>query len=290
MARRLLLTILAAGILAAAAGAGVVNRAPVGVPGRNETEGYSPALSILFASPPGYVVKCCVDNDSGDWKGPRYQDSQGNPPLTGDSTISWSATFTRTQTSPERAARAHLVQTWPDTSTGALAVPHTIAGKRVGSIPGFTLTTKAPGTSAKVEAALAFPLCKGLVVVAGFSLQSPYDDSDTAGGQFTVNGQLASSWNLAQAEAAMKGVSVDGNLPPGKIVAHVAGRKVIGKARDCRGQPLVGVRVRLVPGRVSARTNAGGKFAIPVRKPGRYRLTIALGGASKSARFKVVKK
>jgi hypothetical protein len=277
-----------AAALIASTGAGVVNHAPVGVPGRNETEGYSPALSIVFASPPGYVVKCCVDNDSGDWKGPSYQ-SSGSPPITGDSEIDWSASFERSSGKLERVARDHLIQGWPDLSTGSLSVPHTIGRRRVGTIPGFTLVTKGPGQSAQVEAALSFPLCRGLTVVARFSLLSPYDDSDTAGGHFTVNGQLASTWNEAQAAAAMKGVSVAGNLPPGKIVARAAGRKVVGLVRDCRGGPLVGVRVRLVPGGGSARTSAAGAFSIPVRKPGQYCVTVTLAGTASSAKVRVGK-
>jgi hypothetical protein len=284
--RRLLLTIVAAGVLVAGAGAGVVNRAPVGVSGRNDTRGYSPALSIVFASPPAYAVKCCVDNDSGDWKGPRYQASD-NPSLGGDSSINWSATFTRSASSSEQAARAHLVQDWADVSTASLPVPHTIAGRRVGSISGFALTTKGPGQSAQVEATLAFPLCRGLFVVTDFVLLAPYEDPTGGGGTFTVDGQLASTWNLAQAATSMQGVSVDGNLPPGRVVAHVAGRRIVGTARDCRGGPLVGVRVRLTPGGASARTNGAGAFAIPVRRPGRYRVTATLAGTSVSKTISV---
>jgi len=279
-----LLTVLATAILVADAGAGVVNRAAVGVSGRNDTKGYSPALAVVFSSPPDYVVDCCVDSDSGTWKGPPYA-STSNANLGGDSKISWRAVFTRTAQTAGAAARANLVQNWPEVSTTTAAVPHTVAGRRVGSIPAFVLATRSPGFGAQVEVALAFPLCPGLQVVADFDLLSPQQDGDGLGGQYLVQNQVASAWNEAQAEAALAGVSLDGNLPPGKVTARRAGRRVVGKARDCRGHPLVGVPVRLVPGGRSTRTSATGTFALPAPKQhGRYRVTVSLAGRAASAR------
>ena len=266
-----------------AVGAQVTNRAQVGVSGRNDTKGYAPSLAIVFASPSSYGAGCCVDSDSGEWKGPRYAGTKAN--TGGDSTIDWRTTFTRASASPQGAAQANLVQHWPQLSTSTLAVPHTVAGTKVGTISGYVLTTRAPGSgAAQMEAALAFRLCKGLFVVAGFSLLAPQQDPDGLGGAFLVNGQSASSWNAAQAAAALQGVSVDGNLPPRSIVARASGRRIVGVARDCLGQPLVRLAVHLAPGGAVARTSSTGSFSVVVAKPGTYKITTALAGVSASSR------
>jgi hypothetical protein len=83
----------------------VTNRAQVGVAGRNDTRGFSPALYVVFTSPAAYRGGCCTDVDSGEWLGPRYQAS-GNASLSGDSSIDWRATFDRRSTSAPAAATA----------------------------------------------------------------------------------------------------------------------------------------------------------------------------------------
>jgi hypothetical protein len=158
-------------------------------------------------------------------------------------------------------------------------VPHTVGGKKVGTIPGYVLTTRSPGSgAAQTEVALSFRLCKGLYVVADFDLLAPQQDPDGLGGTYTIGGQSASSWNAAQAAAAVQGVSVDGNLPPGKVVARASGRRIVGVARDCIGQPLAGLSVRALPGGATARTSATGAFAVAVAKSGTYRIAASLAG------------
>lgn len=277
-----LCTLVALSVLAVAADAGVVNRAVVGVAGRSATKGYSPTVAVVFASPDDYVLNCCVDGDSGSWKGPRYTSST-DPNLGGDSTIDWRATFTRGATSAEAAAQANLVQKWPVVSTSFQSVPHTIGTKRAGTIAGTAIVTKSPTLDAQYEVALAFPLCKGLFVVADFTLLAPPQDADGAEGRFLVNGRLASRWNTAKASTAARGVSVDGNLPPGQIVARAIGRQVFGTARDCLGHALSRVPVRLVPNGGSAITSTSGSFLINARKSGRFRVTATVAGSSASA-------
>jgi hypothetical protein len=263
-----------------AADAQVTNRAVVGVSGRNDTKGYAASLAVVFASPAAYDVGCCVDVDSGSWKGPHYQATKAS--TGGDSSLDWRAVFTHTSSS-QAAAQANLTQHWPQLSTGSFAVPHTVHGTNVGTIPGFTLTTRSPGFNAQFETALAFPLCRGLFVVADFQTLAPQQDPDGLGGTYVVSGQSASAWNSAQITTAVQGVSVDGNLPPGNVVAHASGRRIAGVARDCIGQPLAGLTVRAVPGGASARTSATGSFSVTVRKAGAYRISAALGGVVASS-------
>jgi hypothetical protein len=266
-----------------AATAQVTNHAVVGIQGRNATRGYSSSLSIVFVSPAAYGPGCCVDSDSGEWKGPPYQSTTKGSAPAGDSSLSYGASFTRDEPSAPAAAQADLVQQWPQTSTSAVAVPHTVVGKQVGTIPGYLVATRSPSFPAQVEDALAFPLCRGLFVVAGFSALSPQQDSDHVGGTYLVNGQTASTWNAAQVTEAVRGVSVDGNLPPGRVVARAIGRSIVGSARDCIGQPLVGLTVRAVPGGAAARTSATGAFSIRVKKAGTYRIGASLAGVTASS-------
>jgi hypothetical protein len=280
---RLVAAVAVAGALASGAlGAAtrVTNRAQVGVPGRNATRGYSPSLYVVFASPADYGAGCCTDVDSGEWDGPRYEAS-GNPSLGGTATIAWRAVFDDGATSVETAARAALVQRWPDVGVASASVPHATAGVTVGRIPAFALFTHSPASgSAQDEDALAFPLCRGLFVVADLSALQPFTDT-TGGvaGQYTVNGTLASTYNDEQLRAALAGVSLDGYLRIGKLAAAVRGGVVTGRLTDCRSEPMPSARIRA--GRSTSRTRADGRFTIraPAGKGRTFAVTASAGGS-----------
>ena len=271
--------------LSPAALAGVTNQAQVGVSGRNDTKGYSPGLYVVFVSPLEYREGCCTDGDSGEWLGPRYAAS-GNANLSGDAKIGWSAIFKRGQASAEAMARAALIQDWPQTSMRTIAVPHVVHGATVGTIPGVAVVTRSPAEPAQFEAALGFPLCRGLHVGARFSLLAPYDDS-TGGafGQFMVNGTLASTWNEQHANVALDGVRLDGYLPATRLTAHAAGRVVSGAVRDCLSHAMPGVRVHV--GRASVTTNAAGSFRTVARNKGQVTVSAAAGGRTVRTRVRV---
>jgi hypothetical protein len=289
------LGLLAAVLASAASGGGVTNRVQVGLPGRNDTVGYSPALFVDFTSPPPYASGCCTDPDSGEWTGPPYAAEQ-KPDLGGTATIDWSATFDRKPRTAIDAIRAHLVHHWPAEAFKPTAVPHVVKTgrgvRRVGTIPAEIGITHEPGSNAaQVEAAVAFPLCKGIFVVARFDLLEPgADDTNGVFGRYLIKGAVPSAWNRAAAIAAMQGVSVDGLLPARTIKLggslKAAGSPsvpatVIGSVLDCRGHVMPGVRVRI--GGYSGVTNAGGQFHVVVRRAGRYRaIATAAGGTAAS--------
>jgi hypothetical protein len=265
--------------------AGVVDRAQVGLQGRNETRGFSPSLYVVLASPPDYARGCCYDSDSGEWNGPRYQ-AQQRADLGGTSTIDWSVAFARAS-SAEAAARAALVQAWPDVQAGQAVVSHTIAGSSVGTIAGFYVITRARGESAQHEAAVAFPISHGVVAVARFFAKEPFTDT-TGGvaGSYVVNGVLASTWNREQITSALQGVSLDGSLPPARVTARATGRAVRGTVTDAFLHPVAGATATLerrtrAGWRPSghARTSATGAFALRAAKRGTYRVSAALAGS-----------
>jgi hypothetical protein len=302
--RRVLVTIAGSGLALCAitvsapariSSSGVTNRVVVGLPGRNDTKGYSKALFVDFASPPPYGKGCCTDVDSGEWTGPEYA-AEHKPDLGGKASIAWRTVFDRRPRTAIDAIRTNLVHNWPAEAFKPTAVPHIVKTakgvRRVGTIPAEIGITHEPGSNAaQVEAAVAFPLCRGIYVVADFDLLKP--DADTTNGvygNYLIKGAVPSAWNRAAAVAAIQGVSVDGLLPAASIklrpTIKVVGappvpRTVNGTVLDCRGHVMPGVRVRI--GRYSGSTNAGGEFSIVVREQGRYHaVATAAGGTATS--------
>ena len=260
-----------------------VKAAPFG----KEGQAFSPALSIVFTSPPDYRRGCCYDSNSGEWLGPKYEVA-GYPTFTGDSSINWGYITTKAANA-QTAVRSKLVHgDGREVESGALTVPHTVAGRTAGRIPAFYVITQFfQGGTARHEGGLAFPIGRGFYGVAQWALLSPADDSAYPFGEYRVNGVLASQWNRAQAQAAVRGVALDGSLPPTRVRARVAGRRVSGEVRDSLGHPVAGAKVTLERrvGRRwrqagSTRTSATGAYAITARLPGTYRAAASLGGTT----------
>jgi hypothetical protein len=268
-------------VFAAAAAAGVTGRAQVGVSGRNDTRGYSPALWVYLDSPQSYRKGCCTDVDSGEWLGPRFQASD-NPSLAGDSSIGWRAVFDRRAGSAASVARANLVQRWPTAATESIAVPHLVGKAKVGTLAGSAILTTAPGTSAQVEGALAFPLCPGLHVVATFGALKPFAGPTGTGGMYQVNGVDAPTWNRQQVDAALHGVSLVGYLPVKSVTAARAGGTIAGRVTDCVGHPMPGVTVSA--GGAHAKTDSTGRYRLSAA--GAVSVVVNAGGATASHRVR----
>ena len=218
------------------------------------------------------------DGESRNWAGPAYRAASG---LGGrPSTIDWQVTFVRAG-SAAAAARGALAQSWPVAERPSVRVPHRVGTRVVGTVPAATLLTKGPGdNNAQFESALAFPLCRGLFATAKFSLLSPgsvygTDPSDA----FLVDGEPSREWNHDRAIEALAQVTLDGHLPAGRVTARAAGRTVSGVVRDCRGDPMAGIDVRLVSGRASvarAKAAADGSYRLTAPAAGTYRVEVAL--------------
>lgn len=270
-------TCVLAGVPLAAAVAATKDRVQVGRPGQNATAGYPLGLYTSVTVLPKYRALGRFDGESRNWAGPVYRAASGlgNRPAT----IDWQVTFVRAA-SASAAARGSLGQSWPVAERPQVRIPHRVGTRAVGSIPAAALLTKAPGdNNAQYESALAFPLCRGLFATAKFSLTSPgseygSDPSDT----FLVDGTPAKTWNHDRALDALAQVALEGHLPLGRITARAAGRAVTGTVRDCRGDALAGIDVRLLSGRRAvARTKAAanGSFRLTAPGSGTFRVEVA---------------
>ena len=247
--------------------------------GQNATAGFPLGLYTSVALLPKYRALGRFDGESRNWEGPAYSTASG---LGSKSTIDWQVSFYRGGTVAAAARRALVQKTWPVAERPSVRVPHRVGGRVVGSIPTVALLTKGPGdNNAQYESVLAFALCNGLFATAKFSVLNP--GSVYAGGPsdpFLVDGVPAREWNHDHALQALSQVTLDGYLPAGRVTARAAGRAVTGVVRDCRGDPMAGIDVRLVGGASLGGPREGGcrTGAIGSRLPGpgAYRVEVAL--------------
>lgn len=262
-----------------AATAATTDRVQVGRPGQNATAGFPLGLYTTVTVLPKYRALGRFDGESRNWAGPAYRAASG----LGDrpSTIDWQVTFVRTGSAAAAARGALGGQPFPVAERPQVRIPHRVGARVVGSIPAAALLTKAPGdNNAQYVSTLAFPLCRGLFATATFSLMNPgseygTDSSDT----FLVDGTPAKTWNHDRALEALAQVALVGHLPAGRVTARAAGRAVSGTVRDCRGDAMAGIEVRLASGRATvARTKAtaNGSYRLNAPGPGSYRVEVAL--------------
>jgi hypothetical protein len=279
-----LLTLLGAFAAPCTATASVLDRVQVGGVSPATTK-FSPALSIALPSPAPYATRCCNAVVSGVWFGPTWV-ATGNPARSGPSSIEWSASF-GAGTSLETSARGVLWQGWPQVSAGPVSVPHVVSGRRVGTVPGFAVTAAEPAPGARHQAALALSLGRGVHARVLFDVVAPFSDSAGAHGEFVVAAMRPSAWNRTQAAAALAGVFLEASLPPARVTARVAGRRITGAVRDSFGHPVAEVAVRLErkTARGWKRVRSGtsslrGTFALRASAKGRYRVVATLATAS----------
>lgn len=275
--RALLSGLLACMVLLPAASAATKDRVQVGRPGQNATPGFPLELFTSVALLPDYRLLGRFDGDSRKWQGPNWSDGS----LSGKSTLDWQVTFASAGSAAAMARNALGGQAWPVAERPRVQIPHLVGKRKVGSIPAAALLTKAPGdNNAQYESVLAFPLCRGVFVAAKFSLLNPGSEygGDPAK-PFLIKEVRTREWNHDRALDALRQVTLDGYLPIGRITARASGRSVSGVVRDCRGDPMAGIDVRLLDGgntvaRARAASDGGYRLAAP--GPGRYRVEVAL--------------
>ena len=250
----------------------------------NPTDHYSPALAIVAVSPPEYSRGCCYDSNGGEWTGPRYQ-ATGNASLGGNSKYDWSVGVAVRAGATRAALVANLTHDWPVVSEGRQAIRHRVGGRAAGTIGGYWILTRSPSSGAddaRMEAAVGLPLCDGNTAYAKFSLLLPSGDSagGNAGfGEYLINGKRPTVWNAEKAMQAIRGIRLEGNRPATRTTAVVRGRRITGRVLDCTAHPLAGLAVELqlrAGGSwrtvSSARTGAGGAYALTARSAGTYRV------------------
>src|SRR5687767_10236255 len=122
---------------AAAAAAAVTDKVRIG--GSNTTRLFSSASFVVVTSPPELDTRAGFDGNSGGWQGPLCQ--SGNIPRSPAVAITWSVGFHAAVAGPEQAARNELTFDWTTVEQGPVAVSHVVAGRRVGTLPGFFVVT-----------------------------------------------------------------------------------------------------------------------------------------------------
>jgi hypothetical protein len=269
---------LAALIGGAIAAAQETDRVQVGSPGRNTTRAFSPALFVTVTTLPDFR-RTGFDGDSGGWEGP-VCDFAPNPGLSGPISLTWAVGFDADAQSAEQAAREQLTFEWETIESGPLAVPHLVAGREVGTIPGFYVLTDARSQTGYHESALGFPLGRGVFAALEFWSRGNALEC-------TVRGMPVASWHRETARAAVRQVRLEGNLPPARVTARTRSGRVIGAVADSFGHPVAGIAVRLEKrvGRRwravrAGRTGQTGTYALRTRGSGTYRVVATLAGSS----------
>jgi hypothetical protein len=276
MRRALLFGLLACVAFLPAASAATADRVQVGRPGQNRTAGHPLALFVGVALLPDYRAVDRFDGDSRSWEGPDYRAASLE---SRKATIDWQVTFDDRGSVAAMAKNALGSASWPVAERPRARIAHLVGKRNVGSIPAVALLTKAPGdNSAQFESVVAFPLCRGVLVAAKFSLTSP--SSVYAGGPsepFLVKGNVpAEQWNHDRALEALRQVTLEGYLPFGRLTARAQGRRVRGTVRDCRGHPMAGMQLRLLRGRTTvARARAGADGSYRLTAPGSGTYTVS---------------
>jgi hypothetical protein len=230
-------------------------------------------LTVEVTTLPEYVTTG-FDGDAGGWRGPRCE-TYGPPALGRALTVTWGVR----QSSAGSAAQAldsALAFDWPVVERGTVQLRHVVGGRDAGTIPAaFVVTDSRPETGYH-ESAVAFPLARGRFAAARFW---------SAGNLLAceVRGEAVNAYHRRIARAATRQLQVDGSLPPARVLARAAGRRVVGSVRDAVGHPVSGVAVVLQrrTGRgwrkaASVRTRPLGAYALFAPRAGLYRAVATL--------------
>jgi hypothetical protein len=269
-----------AGALALGAGVAAAeetDRVQVGVPGINSTRGFSPALFVTLTAPLEYQRA-----DEGRWNGPRCE-VPGRPDLSGDLFITWRVGFDDIRSTAAEAARAHMTFEWAVVGEGSVAVSHVVAGRTVGTLPGYFLLTDSRSEQGWHEGSIAFSLGKnargrGVYATARFWGRGiPF--------RCTVVGTPVSQWQRTGVTSALQSVQLEGNLPPARVTVRARSGRVLGEVTDSFGHFLAGVGVKLErrEGRRwravrSGVTDRDARYTLRAPGKGTYRVTASLAG------------
>lgn len=291
-ARLVLLAGLVAAVTVPVALAETIDHVVVGVPGRNDTRGFSSKLFVEVMVEKEYQ-KVDFDGDSGNWLGPPYH-STTNPNLGGRATVSWTVYFDK-GLSVDQAMAKHFIQGWARFQEASIDVSHVVGQTRVAVIKGQWRLTKGPGDhNTQFEGVLSFPLCRRVVTSAEFAFLEPFADADGLGGQYrvfpSVGDKDAFSWNrdnaiLAPLHIALKGYLPAASItagPPNVVTPNSNPRTIVGIVRDCTGAPMPSVPIHT--GKIKGRTNGRGFYVLHVRKGGDYVVIATAGGGSARSR------
>jgi hypothetical protein len=250
---------------------------------RLSPRGFSLATAVVVPTLSEFR-KIGFDGDAGSWEGPVCE----RPPSGSARTaLTWRVGFPLRR-SAEEAARAALTFRWTIVETSSVTVQHVVAGRGVGTIPGTLVVTSSQSPQGWHEAGLGFPIGRGYYAAA---------EAWSRGNAFacvvrTAQGPVPSStWHRQTSGAALRGVRLEGSLPPARVTARGSRTRVGGTVRDAFGHPVAAATVVLERrvGRTwrratAGRTTARGSYSLRSRRRGLYRATAALAGSSARSR------
>ncbi len=262
----------------------VQDRIPLRGQSGNPSDHYSPTLAIVAVSPPEYKRGCCYDSNGGEWVGPRYQ-ATGRASLGADSKYNWTVGLAIKVSNTRKAMIDNLTHGFPVVAEGKQLVKHRVGGRAAGTIAGYWVLTRSTfdgADDARMEAAVGFPLCDGNTAYAKFSLLIPSGNSAGGSigfGEYVIEGMRPSDWNAAKAMQAIRGISLEGNRPAGRVTARRQGAAIAGSVVDCSKHPVAGHAVRLERKTGGAwratgngKTGAAGTYSLAARAAGVYRV------------------
>jgi len=163
---------------------------------------FASPVTVVFAAPAGYT-----SGFGGAWTGPPWSSPSGG----GVSGLTVNVGSDEQSRSAEQAARNKLVSyaaSWTVVSSGPLAVPRIVAGRKVGGLQGFFLIMHNPlkGYEGWYRAAVGVSLGKGYPLLAAvFLTTTPSSDASQ-----TIEGTTPSVWNRQAIDQALRGMAVEG--------------------------------------------------------------------------------
>jgi Carboxypeptidase regulatory-like domain len=280
---------------AAASTLSAVNRVAVAGPG--VTRAFPTGVAIELHAPPNYTSES-AEGSHGTWLGPAYWATE-NPNIGGHTSIQWDVRFVHGVKSTKAVAWAGLKMGWPYLRKDPIGVPHVVGGRVIGTIAGFSVTTRGEGPNdASYEGSMAIPVARRAYARVRFVLDQPPSDSAGSAGKYLVNGEESpSAWEHGQVFWSFSGARLVGRLQPKKVLVGVRGTVVHGRVHDYFKQPVPGASLTLQRHRKSGwstvkRSNANrrGRFFLAVAPKAVYRVQASAAGASAQSRPVVVPK
>jgi hypothetical protein len=242
----------------------------------------APGLSATITTLPQYT-RTDFDGDSGGWRGPTCV-PRGRLDLAGPLSLTWALGVYRSTSAADAGERARTFD-WKAIETTAVRLPHVVGGRTIGTIPAALVVTDSESPTGYHEASVTFRL-----VGNRFAATTVWSRGNSLACVVEGDGEVE-SWHRRTARNALTGIRVEGNLPPTRVTARRAGRRVLGSVTDVNGHPLVAAPVALER-RVGSRwravsrrkTSASGAYSLPLRAAGLYRVATRSGGVTTHSR------
>lgn len=273
---QLLLAITVAAVLLAvpvADAASIADRVQVGDTAR-ATRGFPHSLALTLKLPRSYQRGCCYDGADGEWTGPDFHAS-GHSGVSGPSRLAWNVRFVHGGSLKHLARHVTADRR---ISGRRVKVKQTYAKRTIARLPAYRAigVERAPG--AEVVGALAVALDRRVRALVEVRASDPPVDRGWFG-RLTIKGSKPSVWSRKHIEAALAGVTLEGNSRPKHVTARRRGSKIRGAVVDVAGHRMPNLTVALRRGKrtvATAQTTRHGTYSLSAPGRGSYRVAANL--------------